>query len=420
MMRDTSIKTSIDQVIGEEPWMTEELVKKMARPPQKQKKQKFAQGLVPLAAALSITVLGGIVFMTQSDPAAPSTEQIESFTPGELNWQQIEAALIDDDMEAAFKAYLSAILDEDYETLEQVSTTQLTASPKELFDRYQQIDLSTFRIVSVNTSKGEPVTVVQAAFAYKGEENELLQTYVIDASNGEQITVSEIIYNELPVYTPFVFPEKIDLTYQQMPEIPIFEATVPEELVHTRVPLNDSANVVITQSEERMYEYWVEQGNDWYYLMIISLPEEAALEVSKFWSEENDAEGFELVTGGHGALGTIFIEDDQDVYFIGPVPNTEHHVLDIDKNGTDEVLMLRGGVGEMMMIPEGAELVRYRDGIFEGAYIPVQKSVGDFSPQSFVYQFDSSTNKLHITADFKEGETQATYTFTSIDELVKE
>lgn len=420
MMRDTSIKTSIDQVIGEEQWMTEELAKKMATPPQKQKKTKITQSLVPLAAALSISVLGGIVFMTQSDPSEPSSEQIDMLTPGELNWQQIETAIPDEDMEEAFKAYLTAIVDEDYEALEKVSTTQLTASPKELFDRYQQIDLSTFRIVSVNRSKGEPATIVQAAFAYKGEETELLQTYVIDASNGEQITVSEIIYNELPEYAPFVFPEKIALTYQQMPEIPIFEAAVPEELVHTRVPLNDSANVVITESEERMYEYWVEQGNDWYYLMIISLPEEATLEVSKFWSKENGAEGFELVTGGHGALGTIFIEDDQDVFFIGPVPNTEHHVLDIDKNGTDEVLMLRGGVGEMIMIPEAAELVRYRDGIFEGAYIPVQETQGKFLPQSFIYQFDPSTKKLNITTDFKEGETQASYSFSSIDELVKE
>lgn len=399
-MRDSSIKTSIEKAIGEEAWLTEDVVRNMAGE-QRPNKKNWQQLVIPTMAILSIVIGSLFLFLTQ-----PNTQEWVGANP---DWRQIELAIEDENMEAAFKSYLKASVDQDYAAFEEVSTTTIVASPKEVFERYEQIDWSTFRIVAIAASRGEPVTSVQAAFQYKESDVEVVQTYSIDAHDGENITISEPIYEDLPEYTPFVFPERLELTYVEIPEARIVEREfTDEELLHVIDIHEPGSAILVHKVQDGEYEFYARTGEGTFYLTTIY--GKAALNNSSasILNQETGEAGYYLQFEDLGTIGLVFFGD-------------KVHFLETPLDYQLERRILPGDDMESILVNDeyGLQILRYNEETFEGASVRFPSHNENFPGAHVTYQLGERANHFQVISGFLEGEKKAIYEFEDQETIVK-
>ncbi|MEK4230525.1 hypothetical protein [Solibacillus sp. FSL H8-0538] len=206
-MKDSKIKKSIGEVIGEEQWLTDRLVTKIASKKRKSNKS-FIKALQPVFVLLVIGLIGSFSYLSMGEQ---SVEQPASFSEVYFNKllseQQAEGAI----------AYLTAIEWEDYEAFEKVSATEVVASPKEVFQKYANVDFASLRILKMMPPNEEGITKL-----YMQHENLIDgQTYIHDLNiqmiSKSDVRVYEDVYEEWLLYEPYVAPKSIALTYREAP-----------------------------------------------------------------------------------------------------------------------------------------------------------------------------------------------------------
>lgn len=399
-MRDLSIKASIEKAIGEEPWLTEEIVRQMARPQRNNLKQKRRPSriLIPAVAAFAI---GLSAFLLLNTEPRPVQLEVSAF-----NYEAISNAIEDTQVEEAFTNYLKAIEDEDYASYEAVSTTDLVSSPKEVFEKYQTIDLETFRLVAVTESQDEPVTLIVAAFAYQYSKNEVLKTYIVDRGDGAKMTVSEDFYGEYPEYTPFTFPETVTLNYEEIPTVQ--EISFHPDLIEQQASVGEEGTVSIAAFQDGKFDVVFATDEKSYYLTRLSVPEVESLNVQPFMIQATGETGYMLQEGGYGLIGALFF--DEGIHFVGTSPDLQSAmVFDLDANGTDD----------WVVDDKGIQVIRFQDGAFQVGKLESEIRKDPFPDTLFKYEIDISSEFVTIQSTLLEGEKEATYQFDSTETLQK-
>ena len=399
-MRDSSIKTSIEKAIGEEPWLTEEVVRQLARPKRTniKPKRRPSRILIPAVAALAIGFSAFLLLNTEPQLVVP---EVAAF-----NYEAISKEIEDPQVEEAFTNYLKAIEDEDYASFEKISTTNLVASPKEIFEKYQTIDPDSFRLIAVSESSGEPVTIIQAAFAFQESAEEVYQTYLVDRGDGTQMTVSEDFYVEYPDYTPFAFPETLTLKYEEIPTIETI--SYHPDLIVEQASLGEEGTVSITSFQQGEFDVVLATDDEAYYLTRIYIPEVESLNVQPFMMQDTGEKGYMLQAGGYGLIGALFF--DESIHFVGTSPELQSAMeFDFDENGTSE----------WVVDDEGIQVVRFQDGAFQIAILESQIPLNPFPYHMFNYEVNISSGEVDITTSLLEGEKEVTYQFDSTETLQK-
>lgn len=398
-MRDSSIKTSIEKAIGEEAWLTEDVVKKMARKQSDPTPQKWSQRLIPSIAILSLIVGAFFLFMTQ-----PNSLLQTSASP---DWRQIERVIEDEQVKVAFITYLKASLDQDYDAFHEVSTTHLVASPKEVFERYEYIDWSTFRIISIVPSRGEPVTTIEAAFRYLESDVDVVQRYSVEMYN-DNTTVSEPMYQTLPEYTPFAFPERIELVYNDIPEAQRVDREFSEEEILYTYEMHDTgSDVVVHKVQDGEYEFYARRGGETFYLTTIYGKQALGASWGSFLTQPNGEMGYHLEIEGLGSIGLIFFEETVGFFETPKGYKLERrYLLEEEK----EFILITG---------DQLQVVRFGNNGFEGAGVHFTL-VNEFSTNNpHTYEPGERANHFQVISGYLEGEKKAIYDFEDLDTLIK-
>ena len=398
-MRDSSIKTSIEKAIGEEKWLTEDVVRKLAGKQPPQKESAWSHRAISAVALVAI-VLGSIfLFMTQ-----PNSLLQTSASP---DWRQLEKAIEDEQVQAAFIVYLKAGIDKDYAAFKEVSNTQLVASPKEVFERYEHIDWSTFRVVAVMPSRGEPVTTIDAAFQYKESDAEVVQSYSVELYD-DKAMVSEPMYQTLPEYTPFAFPERIELAYTDIPEAQRVDREFSEEeLLYTYDMQDGQSDVVVHKPQDGEYEFYARRDGETYYLTTIYGKQALGASWGSFLEQPNGDVGYYLEVEGLGFIGLVFFEE--TISF-----------LETPKDYTLERRYFPEEEKEMILITgEQLQVVRFGENGFESVEVEFPAVQEIISNETEIYEVDQPANHVQVISRYLEGEKKAVYDFVDQETLVK-
>lgn len=398
-MRDSSIKTSIEKAIGEEKWLTEDVVRKLAGKQPPQKESAWSHRAISTMALVAI-VLGSIfLFMTQPNSLLQ--------TSASLDWRQLEKAIEDEQVQAAFIAYLKAGIDKDYAAFEEVSNTQLVASPKEVFERYEHIDWSTFRVVSVIPDAEEPVTTIEAAFRYIDSSVDVVQRYTLETYNVKTF-VSEPMYQTLPEYMPFSFPERIELAYTDIPEAQRVEREfTEEELLYTYDMQDTGSDVVVHKVQDGEYEFYARRDGETFYLTTIYGKQALGASWGSFLEQPNGDVGYYLEIEGLGSIGLIFFEE--TISF-----------LETPKDYTLERRYFPDEEKEMILITgEQLQIVRFGENGFESVEVEFPAVQEIISNETETYEVDQPANHVQVISRYLEGEKKAVYDFVDQDTLVK-
>lgn len=201
-MNDSNIKNSVDEAIGKEQWLTDELVSKMvAKPP---RRQRFKQAWQPLAAMIAVISLGTFLYFL------PQDEYPEQVQLMQAEGEPLEDGVLKEAYKDIVYSYFTAIEQRDYEAYEKVSRTQTVASPKEVFIKYQNVDFATMEIYKTIPLGQEIKLYVRHLDETDGQT--YLHTIYLQP---EAEIVSEDIYENWPIYEEFLLPQEIDLTYEE-------------------------------------------------------------------------------------------------------------------------------------------------------------------------------------------------------------
>ncbi len=236
LMSGSQIKKGIDAVIGEEHWLTEDKVKQLATKPKKHQPLRFIQ---PLFAVLAITCLAFIIYLLP-----PANEQVQPAS--ELITKQFEKLLPEQAADAAIK-YFQAIERKDYALIEEVSTTEVVASNKELFLKYNAIDFSTLKIIKMIPLTEELMYKLYITHNDVTQEQTYIHPLFVKQLEDGNFTIYENIYEEWSVFEPFLAPEQLELVPREAPAAQIVQindyitATVN---VQSPQKLNHSATIV--------------------------------------------------------------------------------------------------------------------------------------------------------------------------------
>lgn len=290
MMSDSQIKKGIDAVIGEERWLTEKKVQKMLKKP---KKRRLISIIQPVFAVITIACLAFIIYLLP-----PASEPIR--LGNELNIEQFAERLPKPAAEAVV-AYLQAIVQQDYEALEQVSLTDVTASNKEIFLKYENVDFKTLKMIKVQSLDAGDLYQVYIAHKDVTDGEIYIHTLKVDRWGLNEFKVLEDIYEDWLVFEQFEAPKTLRLTSQEAPTAQIVQIDDYQPVaVNVQSPQKlNNINAIVHFMKKRS----IQQGNN-------------TIEYrGVFVILEKDGRYYEI---------TSFKDDPQAQYFILESPATIH------------------------------------------------------------------------------------------------
>ncbi|MEC1178958.1 hypothetical protein P9B03_10725 [Metasolibacillus meyeri] len=289
-MSDSQIKKGIDAVIGEERWLTEKKVQKMLKKP---KKRRLISIIQPVFAVITIACLAFIIYLLP-----PASEPIR--LGNELNIEQFAERLPKPAAEAVV-AYLQAIVQQDYEALEQVSLTDVTASNKEIFLKYENVDFKTLKMIKVQSLDAGDLYQVYIAHKDVTDGEIYIHTLKVDRWGLNEFKVLEDIYEDWLVFEQFEAPKTLRLTSQEAPTAQIVQIDDYQPVaVNVQSPQKlNNINAIVHFMKKRS----IQQGNN-------------TIEYrGVFVILEKDGRYYEI---------TSFKDDPQAQYFILESPATIH------------------------------------------------------------------------------------------------
>ncbi len=249
MMSDSQIKKGIDAVIGEERWLTEKKVQKMLKKP---KKRRLISIIQPVFALITIACLAFIIYLLP-----PASEPIR--LGNELNIEQFAERLPKPAAEAVV-AYLQAIVQQDYEAMEQVSLTNVTASNKEIFLKYENIDFKTLKMIKVQSLDAGDLYQVYIAHKDVTDGEIYIHTLKVGRWGLNEFKVLEDIYEDWLVFEQFEAPKTLRLTSQEAPTAQIVQIDDYQPVaVNVQSPQKlNNINAIVHFMKKRI----IQQGNN--------------------------------------------------------------------------------------------------------------------------------------------------------------
>ncbi|WP_153062617.1 hypothetical protein [Metasolibacillus meyeri] len=248
-MSDSQIKKGIDAVIGEERWLTEKKVQKMLKKP---KKRRLISIIQPVFALITIACLAFIIYLLP-----PASEPIR--LGNELNIEQFAERLPKPAAEAVV-AYLQAIVQQDYEAMEQVSLTNVTASNKEIFLKYENIDFKTLKMIKVQSLDAGDLYQVYIAHKDVTDGEIYIHTLKVGRWGLNEFKVLEDIYEDWLVFEQFEAPKTLRLTSQEAPTAQIVQIDDYQPVaVNVQSPQKlNNINAIVHFMKKRI----IQQGNN--------------------------------------------------------------------------------------------------------------------------------------------------------------
>ena len=254
-MKDSQIKKGIEEAIGEEKWLTDNLVRKMMQP----KKSKKKKELLPILATALIASIALFLFIVEwnNEPEEQIAEEnIKENTSGKFDTEQFYQAFPNDIDAKKVIQYFEAIQEKDYGKFESISSTYVVASNKEVFQKYENVNFESLRILGLVHNKSEP-----GASMYLIHENitdglTYMNRIFINYPIGEQIIdVSEDIYEDWTLYKPYKLPETVALNYVNAGETGILSTNLSRELVpiSQTYTLPDGGEATIYMRDDAFY-----------------------------------------------------------------------------------------------------------------------------------------------------------------------
>lgn len=400
MMRGTSIKTSIEKAIGEDVWLTEDVVRKMVKKQPPHKERTWLHPLLATAVLVAIMLGSIFLFMTQ-----PNSLLQTSASP---DWRELERAIENDQVEAAFTAYLKASIDKNYDAFNEVSSTQFMASSKEVFERYDYIDWSTFRVISVIPSQDEPITTIEAAFQYVDSKDTVVQTYSVEMKTTKSL-VSEPMYQTLPIYMPFAFPERVELQYEKLHTAQLADKEfTDEDLLHIMDMPDHQSEILVYKPQDGEYEFYARKNEETFYLTTIY--GKAALNYSyrSILNQDSGEAGYFIEFEDLGTIGLVFFGE--EIQFLETSLDYKLERRYLTNDDTQSILINDDN---------GLQVLRYENGVFEGATVRFTTPSGTTWNASFKYNLVERANHFQVISGFLEGEEKAIYDFEGQEVIIK-
>lgn len=199
-MNDSRIKDGLDEAIGKEQWLTDDLVQKITKSPRKRPKQNWKRTMQPILAMLAIIMIGGVLYFLPNEPEQSLTSVTVNIKNDLLTEQQLMAV----------NHYFTSIEERDLALYEEVSRTEVVASPKEVFEKYKVVDFSTLEIMK--TVPLETEIKLYLRYFNKVEQETYIHTVYVAK---DSMTVSEDIYADWQIFEPYVAPQSIALIYSE-------------------------------------------------------------------------------------------------------------------------------------------------------------------------------------------------------------
>lgn len=335
-MNDSQIKRGIDEVIGEEKWLTDHVVRKMMSP-KKNKKPRLA---MPLIATIIIACIALFLIVVEQKEAPPLQQQT-----GKMNVEQFYSQITSEQGAEAAINYLQAIATEDYSALGTVSSTYAVSSPKEIFQKYESVDFETLRLLKVVPSMGEPT--IELILLHENTKDHLtyLHRLYLEPTDERTYKVQEDIYADWVVYEPFTLPTKVEVTYSEVTNgtLSPLDATVGQEEIGDSVPLSDGGvasfmvhqdvvNLVIEkagkQHQIEYIDYYDRMNPAQYIIAEVNLQE-----------GNNPLRVISVASSTTGLLRYVYFSEREGRYQFTEVNNVDDiTIVDVDGNGRDEIL----------------------------------------------------------------------------------
>ena len=205
-MNDSQIKEGIDRAIGEGKWLTEDVIKKLSttKPPRK----RPSLLLKPILAVLVICCIAVFIFVVSPSESEP---QMASKIPEAQFFRAVE----DKNVAQTVFDYLQAIEYEDGGVMQEISSTEVVVSYKEIFAKYENVDFSTIKLLKIAPIEGNqtPVYTAYITFEDKLTNETYINTLNIKVNNENSINISENLYDDWPLYTEFTAPKEFTISY---------------------------------------------------------------------------------------------------------------------------------------------------------------------------------------------------------------
>mgnify|MGYP003418193287 FL=1 len=205
-MNDSQIKEGIERVIGEEKWLTEDVIKKLSTTKRPRKRPSLL--LKPVLAVLVICCIAVFIFIVSPSESEPQTSS-------QIQEVQFFRAVEDKNVAQTVLDYLQAIEHEDGIVMQEISSTEVVTSYKEIFGKYENVDFSTMKLLKIAPLEGNRTPVYTAYITF--EDKLTNETYInklnIKVNDEQSIKISENLYDEWPLYTEFTAPEEFTFSY---------------------------------------------------------------------------------------------------------------------------------------------------------------------------------------------------------------
>ena len=175
----------------------------MSKTPGKRSRKNIGRVVQPALALLLLGIFGfTLYFLPENEQESPQNAATM------IDEKQFDDVLTEDQA-SIVEHYFKAIDDQDYAALEEVSRTEVTASPKEVFEKYQFVEFATIEVIKTIHNKNE----IKLYIRHYNTEDE--QTYLHSVYLDTQSQkVYEFIYENWIVFNSYVSPDYMTLKYE--------------------------------------------------------------------------------------------------------------------------------------------------------------------------------------------------------------
>ncbi|MFJ7824855.1 hypothetical protein [Psychrobacillus sp. NPDC096623] len=285
-MKNSPIKKSIDTLISEEQWLSEELIRKMVKGKskhyKKSSKRKRGSRFLPLAAILCIFAFSYLLY--QSSIQKSIVETVDPTGNLDSIYTIVNDDIDNDYVANVLKSYLSSIYEKDFKSLKQYSFfNESEEDLKTLISRYSNVDFESIRVDAIIPSQAEPGFRIDLVHREIGN-SPVEYKHSVNLTNLTDVP-SAVVYENLEEkwqeYEPFIAPKSISLEYKEtdvfIPEVSTSAEFI--DILHTEL-LGEGLEVQIVRKNGNMLTY-LKDSNEIFDLNILTSLEGGNITIQK-------------------------------------------------------------------------------------------------------------------------------------------